>query len=144
MQEDLVSQAVAPISLVRSSGDARVQPRSRTAYAVLSAIFAGGLIVQVFGAGLGVFVGDFTLHRVVPLILGVVLLGMLVTARPALLPKPMARDTVLLLGVFIVQGLLADVRGIMPAVSAFHPVNALLLVALAFSIARRAIAAAKG
>jgi len=121
-----------------------VQPRSRTAYAVLSAIFAGGLIVQVFGAGVGVFVGDFTLHRVVPLILGVVLLGMLVTARPALLPKPMARDTVLLLGVFIVQGLLADVRGIMPAVSAFHPVNALLLVALAFSIARRAIAAAKG
>jgi hypothetical protein len=44
-------------------------------------------------------------------------------------------------GVFIVQGLLADVRGIVPAVAAFHPVNALLLVAIAFAIARRAIAA---
>ena len=138
-----MSQAVASIALAHGSSTARIQPRSRIAYAVLSAIFAGGLIVQVFGAGLGVFVGDFTLHRIVPLILGVVLFGMLVTARPARLPKPMARDTVLLLGVFIVQGLLADVRGIVPAVSAFHPVNALLLVALAFSIARRAVDATR-
>ena len=136
-----MSQAVASATRVRPSSTARVQPRSRVVYTVLSAAFAGGLIVQVFAAGLGVFVGDFSLHRLVPIILGVVLIGMLVTARPAHLPKPMGRDTLALLGLFIVQGLLADVRGIVPAVSAFHPVNALLLVAVAFSLARRAIAA---
>ena len=139
-----MSQAVAPIALLGPSTHATVQPRSRIAYTILSATFAGGLVVQVFGAGLGVFVGDFTLHRIVPIILGFVLFGMLVTARPAHLPKPMARDTLILLGVFVVQGLLADVRGIVPAVSAFHPVNALLLVAIAFSIARRAVAASRG
>ena len=136
-----MSQAVASVTLVQPASTTRVQPRSRVAFAVLSAVFAGGLIVQVFAAGLGVFVGDFSLHRIVPIILGVVLIGMLVTARPAHLPKPMGRDTLALLGLFIVQGLLADVRGIVPAVSAFHPVNALLLVAVAFSLARRAIAA---
>lgn len=107
------------------------------AHIAIARILLGGVMLQIFFAGLGVFgVSGFLPH----MILGpLVILGSLalpLVAWRGHLGAPLLRRSWLVFGLMILQGLLIDAGRIIPLVAAFHPVNAMLLVLLVASMAR--------
>jgi hypothetical protein len=116
----------------------------RYLYAALAVLFAVGVVVQVFLAGVGLFgAGNLDGHRGLGYLLSlapilVVLAGW--AARAGGRSMLMAGGLVV---VAFVQGLLPSLRDAAPLVAALHPVNALLLFGLAILVARRAVAFAR-
>lgn len=111
--------------------------RAATAHAAIARLLLGGVMLQIFFAGLGIFgVSTFLPH----MILGpLVILGSLalpLVAWHGHLASSLRHRSWLLFGLMILQGLLIDVGRIIPLVAAFHPVNAMLLVLLVASMAR--------
>jgi hypothetical protein len=110
-----------------------------TVLAVASWLFLLAIAVQVFLAGAGLFgLMDFTLHGMFgwSLSLGpVVLLILAIVARvdraTLLLSLALLLDTV-------IQPELAAARYESPVIAAFHPVNALLIFWLTWTLTRRA------
>jgi hypothetical protein len=106
------------------------------------ALFILGLFVQFYLAGRGAFgaatysahkdFGD-VLHLVTPIILVLTLASRATRVRVDII------HAVLLIVLFEVQFALADLKH--PDVGAFHPVNALLILGVAFSLLRRDIRA---
>jgi hypothetical protein len=101
-------------------------------------LFIVGLFVQVYLAGRGAFGAssysahkDFgaVLHLLTPVILVLTLVNPVTRNRTDVI------HSVLLIVLFEVQFALADLKH--PAVGAFHPVNALLLLGVAYSLFRR-------
>lgn len=118
---------------------------SAVAFAVAAATFLGGVVLQVFLAGMGAFkLADWTGHAgfgwllaSVPLF---VLLPLVFVAGADVRTRWL---TVLLTIAAAIQPELAGARHTNPTLAALHPVNALLIFWLAFSVARRAIRAAR-
>jgi len=108
------------------------------AHLVVSWLVLGGIIVQVFFAGLGIFtVVGFDPHVIfaIPLILGSFSLPIL--AHVGRIGRSLILRSWLLAGLMIVQGALIDAgRPWWPPVSSLHPVNALALVLVASGLAR--------
>jgi hypothetical protein len=108
------------------------------------ALFIVGLFVQFYLAGRGAFgassysahrhFGD-ALHILTPIILLLTLLSATTRNRVDVI------HAVLLLVLFEVQFALADLDH--PSVGAFHPVNALLLLGVAYSLFRRDLRAVR-
>jgi hypothetical protein len=107
-------------------------------------LFILGLFVQFYLAGRGAFgAGSYSAHRhfgdvlhlVTPLILLLTLISPVTRNRTDVI------HSVLLIVLFEVQFALADLDH--PAVGAFHPVNALLLLGVAFSLFRRDLQAVR-
>jgi hypothetical protein len=101
-------------------------------------LFFAGIVFQVFLAGMGLFAHpiNFVTHKVVALglhALAVALLGLAVVGK---LPRATLKQVVILNVAFMVQGLLPQLRSILPPVAALHAVNALLMFWLALVIAR--------
>jgi hypothetical protein len=107
-------------------------------------VILAALALQIFFAGAALFqvnlfgtVG-FTLHA---LFAPVVILGSLslpLIAWRGHLERGIVRRSWLLFGLMLVQGLLIDMsRYVLPLFGAFHPVNAMLLVLVTYSLARR-------
>jgi len=117
--------------------------RASAAVAMLACASVALVVLQVFAAGIGVFEGSFTLHRIVPLVLGAVLVAGLVAMRPARTPRGIVRDQVVLIGLFLVQGLIIHLVTVAPIVTSLHPVNAMLIFMAGVSIARRTVAVAR-
>lgn len=122
---------VAPQTIVAIPG------RAAKAHLVIARILLGGLTLQIFFAGLGVFgVSSFLPH----MILGpLVILGSLalpLVAWRGHLDATLLRRSWLVFGLMILQGLLIDAGRIIPLIAAFHPMNAMLLVLLVASMAR--------
>ncbi len=116
---------------------AAIPTRTAKAHVVIARILLGGVTLQIFFAGLGVFgVSSFLPH----MILGpLVILGSLalpLVAWRGRLGAALLRRSWLVFGLMILQGLLIDAGRIIPLVAAFHPVNAMLLVLLVASMAR--------
>jgi len=106
------------------------------AHVAIARILLGGVTLQIFFAGLGVFgVSSFLPH----MILGpLVILGSLalpLVAWRGHLGATLLRRSWLVFGLMIFQGLLIDAGRIIPLIAAFHPVNAMLLVLLVASMA---------
>ena len=117
----------------------------RLVYAILAVLFMAGLIVQVFLAGVGLFgAGDLELHRDVGYWLPLIPLLMLPIAWPARPGRGIVWLNVALFVAAFVQTLLPSLRGSVALIAALHPVNALLLFWLGLTIARRAVAMARG
>lgn len=114
---------------------------SRWIYTIASWLFAAGVIVQVFLAGMVVVARSLNWNPHVSLghMLAAPLIFMLVTMYTGKMPGRMKRFTWILFGVYLLQ---ADVviflRTQAPVVSAFHPVFALIDFALGYYLARRA------
>jgi Family of unknown function (DUF6220) len=111
--------------------------RAAKTHTLIARILLGGVALQIFFAGLGVFgVSSFLPH----MILGpLVILGSLalpLVAWRAHLGAALHRRSWLVFGLMIFQGLLIDAGRLIPLVAAFHPVNAMLLVLLVASMAR--------
>jgi hypothetical protein len=111
----------------------------------LVGLFIIGLFVQFYLAGRGAFGAssydahkDFgqVLHLLTPIILIVTLVDRTTRNRVDVI------HAVLLVVLFEVQFALADLKH--PSVGAFHPVNALLLLGVAFSLFRRDLSAVRG
>jgi hypothetical protein len=109
-------------------------------------LFAACSIVQVFLAGLGVFVGPdrFALHRDFGYTFGLLLLVVIVAAVVGRLGRRQILYAVALMILFTLQSVLIAFRETAPEVAALHPVNGFLIIAVASVAGREALAAWRG
>jgi glycopeptide antibiotics resistance protein len=111
----------------------------------LACLFIVGVFVQVYLAGRGAFgAASYSAHKDFGDILHVVPVLMLVAtlASAKLRNRTDVTLAILLIVLFEVQFALADLKH--PSVGAFHPVNALLLLAVGYSLFRRDLRAVRG
>lgn len=108
---------------------------------VSQAVFAG-IILQVFFAGLGLFSpAGFLAHALFAPALGAITLTLPLLARLGRVQRPLVMRSWGLVGLMIAQGLLIDLgRWVWMPISSLHPVNALALILVAYSLARRSAA----
>ncbi len=114
---------------------------SRVAYLIAAGLFLAGVTLQVFLAGMVVVAGqiDWANHRDLGHTLALPLIVMIITAYLGRIPRSMKWLTWALFAVYVLQ---ADVvifmRSSAPAVSALHPVLALIDFGLALTLLLRA------
>jgi len=114
----------------------------RWLHAAAAAVFVAAILVQVFLAGAAITnlggSGDFGSHKDFGYTwVGLAGLAVVVTALVARRPRRDVGITLGLMGLYIVQTLLPAAKASMPSIAALHPVNAMLLFALAAWYARR-------
>lgn len=114
----------------------------RWLHAAAAAVFVAAILVQVFLAGAALTnlggSGDFASHIEFGFTwVGLAALALVVTALIARRPRRDVGITLGLMGLYIVQTILPGLRATVPSVAALHPVNAMLLFALAAWYARR-------
>jgi hypothetical protein len=117
----------------------------RIAFAVGAWAFVAAIVLQVFFAGIGVFTTGsdrFSLHVGFGWLLPLVPLVVLLLAAVAGAGRTTGLSALLLLLV-VIQMALPAMRGDLPLVAALHPVNALVIFAVALVVARRATALAR-
>ena len=113
---------------------------ARQAHLVLSILFVGGVVVQVFLAGLGVFDSPtrFETHASWGYLLEIVPLILLVLAAVGRLGRRQIIYAAALFGMFLLQSVFVAVRGDLPMVAALHPVNGFAILLVAILVAREA------
>lgn len=111
---------------------------SRYGYVVSSGLFAVGVIVQMYIAGMAVFVdpANWSLHRGFVHFIELFLLPMLVFAFLGTLPRTLKLIPVGLFLLIALQYATASMFG--SAVAAIHPVNAVLIFLMAIVASQRA------
>lgn len=111
----------------------------RYAYIGVAWLFLVCVVVQVFLAGLGVFVGleKFELHREFGYLFGWLTLVLLTIAIAARLGRRWIGLAALLLVLFAFQSVFVALREAVPAAAALHPVNALAIFGVALHTATR-------
>ena len=109
---------------------------ARKAYKVVLIAFLVAMPIQYFLAGLGVF-GEtsYDSHAILGTLLQLVSLILLILAAVGRLGKPLLPMTAALFVLMVIQGILAAVgREEEAVVGAFHVLNALLIVMLAYHL----------
>jgi hypothetical protein len=110
--------------------------QARVLFYGLTVLFLLGVVVQFFLAGLYVFGGtSIETHRVLGLILALAALILIILALVGRLPRKTVLLTVLLLGLSILQSILANID--IDEVEALHPVNALVIAFVAYALMQR-------
>lgn len=106
-------------------------------------LFAACSVVQVFLAGLGVFVGPdrFALHRDFGYTFGLLLLLVIVAAVVGRLGRRQILYAIALMILFTLQSAFIALRGSAPEIAALHPVNGVLIIGVAVVSGREAWAA---
>lgn len=131
-------QAVAPIQQQAIPATRR---RVARAHIIIARVLLGGVMLQIFFAGLGVFgVSSFVPHMILGSLVTLGSLALPLIAWRGHLDMTALRRSWLAFALMILQGLLIDIGRVIPFVAAFHPVNAMLLVLLVASMARPASA----
>jgi len=111
----------------------------RVLFAVACWLFVLAVGIQVFLAGAGLFkLTDFTPHGYLGWILPLVPLVVLILAGVASVDRRTMLLSIAMLVATMIQPELAAARYENPVIAAFHPVNALLIFWLAWTVARRA------
>lgn len=132
--------AVAPATLqapTAPSAPARTS-RGERAHIIISRLLLGGITLQIFFAGLGIFTTvGFLPHAILGAIVISSSLALPLIAWRGHLDRSIQRVSWLLVGLMFLQGLLIDAGRLAPAISALHPVNAMLLVLVTYHLARR-------
>jgi hypothetical protein len=117
---------------------------ARRVLAIACWLFVVGVGLQVFLAGAGLFKAtDFALHGGFGWLLSLVPVVLLVLALIAHVDRTSLGVAILLMIVTMIQPELAAARHDAPVIAAFHPVNALLIAFLGWTLARRATRAAR-
>lgn len=106
-------------------------------------LFAACSVIQVFLAGLGVFVGPdrFALHRDFGYTFGLLLLVVIVAAIVGRLGRRQILYAIVLMVLFTLQSVFVAMRATAPEIAALHPVNGVLIIGVAFFSGREAWAA---
>lgn len=119
----------------------RTLARTR-AFPVLAFAYVAAIAVQVFFAGMYVFVGasNIELHRNMAHVIGLLQLLLFVAAFAGRVPEK--RRVLALLGLLVVQGMLVHLNQWfgLSMIAALHPVNALVLAYAAYELAQRSTA----
>jgi hypothetical protein len=113
----------------------------RIVYLIVSWLFVGGVLAQVFLAGMVVVArqGGWVGHIDLGHALGLPILLMIISAYLGRTPSAMKWLTWLLFGVYFIQAdVIIFMRDTVPLVAAFHPVLALVDFALGLVLALRA------
>ena len=101
----------------------------------IARVLFGCLALQLFFAGLGVFgVVGFLPHAIMGSAIIASSFALPLIAWRGRLGAGQTRRSWLLAALMVLQGLLIDAGRVAPVVSALHPVNAMLLVLLTFSM----------
>ena len=113
---------------------------ARQAHLVLSFLFVGGVVVQVFLAGLGVFdrASMFQTHANWGYLLEIVPLLLLVLAAVGRLGRRQIIYAAALFGMFLLQSIFVALRGDLPMIAALHPVNGFAILLVGILTAREA------
>lgn len=111
-------------------------------HAAAAAIFVVAIVVQVFLAGLAIAnlggSGNFSAHIDFGYTwIGLAALALLVTVFVARRPRRDVGVVVAIIVLYVIQTILPAFKSSSPAIAALHPVNALLLFAVAAWYARR-------
>jgi hypothetical protein len=115
----------------------------RMAHVWAAGLFAVGVVVQAFLAGIGLAQlggsGDFSTHAAVGYsVMGILALAVPITAALGRLPSRQLWSSLGLLVLYVVQTALPAARGSSPVIAALHPANAMLLLLVAVMITLRA------
>jgi hypothetical protein len=96
-------------------------------------LFAACAVVQVFLAGLGVFVAPdrFALHRDFGYMFGLLLLVVIAAAIIGRLGRRQIAHAVALMVLFALQSVFVAMRATAPEIAALHPLNGFLIIAVA-------------
>lgn len=114
--------------------------RGERAHIIISRLLLGGITLQIFFAGLGIFTTvGFLPHAILGALVISSSLALPIVAWRGHLDRSIQRISWLLVGLMILQGLLIDAGRLAPAISALHPVNAMLLVLVTYHLARRRV-----
>ncbi len=112
----------------------------RTLHAVVAWTVVAAIVLQVLLAGLAVpqlgGSGSFLPHVEIGRLIGIVFLALPVTALVARAGRRRTLQAAGLLGLYVVQSILPYMDPALPVVAALHPVNALVMFALAIWYAR--------
>jgi Family of unknown function (DUF6220) len=111
-------------------------------HAAAAAIFVVTIVIQVFLAGLAIAnlggSGNFSTHIEFGYTwIGLAALALLVTVFVARRPRRDVGVVVAIIVLYVIQTILPAFKSSSPAIAALHPVNALLLFAVAAWYARR-------
>ena len=114
------------------------------AFPALAWAYVAALAVQVFFAGMYVFVGasNIELHRNMAHVIGLLTIGLIAAAFIGRVDGRDKRLTFGVLGLLIVQGMLVHLGqwfGLW-TIAALHPVNALVLTYASYTLAKRSTA----
>jgi hypothetical protein len=110
--------------------------QARVLFYGLAVLYALGVVVQFFLAGLGVFeASSYDAHRALGYILAVGSLVLLIIAIVGRLPRLTSLVTLLLIGLNALQIVLVNID--VDEVKALHPVNALVISFVAYGLLRR-------
>jgi hypothetical protein len=122
-----------------------VQRYARYTLVALAWLFAAGIVVQVFLAGMGLFrAGPMQLHIDVGYLLHLGPILILLLIWPARAGRWVGWPAAALLVAVFIQPAFVYFRSDVPLVAALHPVNALLILCLSLLTARRAWASVAG
>ncbi|HKS71422.1 MAG TPA: DUF6220 domain-containing protein [Ktedonobacterales bacterium] len=114
--------------------------RAAKAHRLIARVLLGALALQLFFAGLGVFgIASFLPHAILGTLIVATSFALPIVAWRGRLESALVRRSWLLAGLMVLQGLLIDAGRIVPAISALHPVNAMLLVLVTYSLATRKV-----
>jgi hypothetical protein len=115
----------------------------RQIHAVVAGLFVATIVYQVYLAGAAIAnlggSGDFSAHAGFGYeVVGLAALAVLITAIIARMPRRDIGLSFLLLVQYVIQTILPGLKGSAPSIAALHPLNAVLLFALATWYARHA------
>jgi hypothetical protein len=109
--------------------------RTVVVHRYIARVLLCGIAVQFFLAGLGVFgITSFLPHIIFGTLVVVASFALPIIAWRGHLPKATQRRSWLLAGLMILQGGLIDAGRVIPIISAFHPVNAMIIALVTFSL----------
>jgi hypothetical protein len=131
------TQSITPATVYEAPQARTAIPgRAARAHIVIARILLGGVTLQIFFAGLGVFgVSSFLPHMILGTLVVLGSLALPLVAWRGHLEARLQRRSWLIFGLMILQGLLIDAGRLIPLIAAFHPVNAMLLVLLVAGMA---------
>jgi hypothetical protein len=120
----------------------------RWAHMATAALFAAGVVLQAFLAGVGLTQlggsGDFSTHIAVGYsLMALLALAVLVFAIVGRVPRRQVAWSIGLIVLYVVQTSLPFARDSSPVIAALHPANAMVLLLVAVGIAWRAGAIAR-
>ena len=113
---------------------------ARIVYVALAWLFVAAVLAQVSLAGLALFNGaGWTIHRDMGHSIVLLPMVLLILAWVGRMPRPALKLAALLFGLVVVQvEVFAAIRHQMPALAALHPVLALLVFSIGFTVAQNA------
>jgi hypothetical protein len=112
---------------------------ARVGFAALAWLFVACLVVQVFLVGLDTFAKlGGSIHRDFAYVYGWLAPILVLLSRTSAAPATTRNPALILLVLFAAQTVLPSLKDQFPILAALHPVNALVIFALAIVVARRA------